>query len=62
MDSRNGGGTIHLACEGKFRTKQGIVVVRGNQQVVRQCLVAMVDQGAKLNESTELSYRSPKTR
>ena len=27
----------------KFHTKQGIVIVRGSQQVARQCLVAAVD-------------------
>ena len=33
--------TLHVKI--KFRTKQGIVVVRGSQQVARQCLVATVD-------------------
>ena len=37
----------------KFRIEQGITVVRGNQQVARQCLVAAIDQGAKPKESTE---------
>ena len=36
----------------KFLTEQGIAMVRGNQQVARQCLVAAVDQGAKPKEST----------
>jgi len=43
--------TLHVKV--KFCTKQGIVVVRGNQQVARQCLVAVVDRGIKQNESTE---------
>ena len=33
--------TLHVKI--KFRTKQGIVVIRGSQQVARQCLVATVD-------------------
>jgi len=37
----------------KFHTKQGIFVVRSNQQVARQCFVAAVDRGIKQNESTE---------
>ena len=37
----------------KFRTKQGIVIVRGNQQVARQCLVAAVNREIKQKEPTE---------
>ena len=43
--------TLHVKV--KFRTEQGIVVIRGNQQVARHCLVATVDQGIKQKESTE---------
>ena len=43
--------TLHVKVE--FRAKQGIVVVRGNQQMAKQCLVAIVDQGIKQKESTE---------
>ena len=37
--------TLHVKV--KFRTEQGIVVVRANQQMTRQCLVAAVDRGIK---------------
>ena len=43
--------TMHVKV--KFRTKQGIVVVRDNQQVAKQCFVAAVDRGIKQKESTE---------
>ena len=43
--------TLHVKF--KFLTKQGIVIVRGNQQVAKQYLVAAFDQGAKPKESTE---------
>ena len=43
--------TLHVKV--KFCTEQGIVIVRGNQQMARQCLVAAVDRGIKQNESTE---------
>ena len=43
--------TLHVKV--KFRTEQGIAVVRDNQQVARQCLVAAVDQGIKQKESIE---------
>ena len=33
--------TLHVKI--KFHTKQGIVVIRGSQQVARQCLVATDD-------------------
>ena len=37
----------------KFRTKQGIVIVRGNQQVAGQCLVTAVNREIKQKEPTE---------
>ena len=37
----------------KFHTKQGIVIVRGNQQVARQCLVTAVNREIKQKEPTE---------
>ena len=43
--------TLHIKV--KFRTEQGIAIVRGNQQVARQCLVAAVDQGIEQRELTE---------
>ena len=43
--------TLHIKV--KFYTEQGIVIIRGNQQMARQCLVAAVDRGIKQNESTE---------
>ena len=43
--------TLHVKV--KFRTKQSIAVVRSNQQMARQCLVAAVDRGIKQKESTE---------
>ena len=43
--------TLHVKV--KFCTKQGIIIVRANQQVARQCLVATVDRGIKQMESTE---------
>ena len=33
--------TLHVKV--KFRTKQGIAIVRGNQQVARQCLVVAIN-------------------
>ena len=33
--------TLHVKV--KFHTEQGIAIVKGNRQVVRQCLVAVVD-------------------
>ena len=33
--------TLHVKI--KFHTEQGVAVVKGSQQVVRQCLVAVVD-------------------
>ena len=43
--------TLHVKV--KFRITQGIAVVRGNQQVAKQCLIATIDRGIKQNESTE---------
>ena len=43
--------TLHIKV--KFRNEQGIAIVRGNQQVARQCLVAAVDQGIEQRELTE---------
>ena len=43
--------TLHVKV--KFHTEQGIAIVRGNQQVARQCLVAAIDWGIKQNESTK---------
>ena len=43
--------TLHVKV--RLHTEQGIAVVKGNQQVARQCLVAAVDQGIKQNESTD---------
>ena len=43
--------TLHVKV--KFCTEQGIVVIRGNQQMARHCLVAVVDRGIKQKESTE---------
>ena len=37
--------TLHVKV--KFHTKQDIAVVRGNQQVAKQYLVAIVDRGIK---------------
>ena len=37
--------TLHIKV--KFCTKQVIVIVRGNQQMAMQCLVAAVDRGIK---------------
>ena len=46
--------TLHMKI--KFLTKQGIVVVRGSQQVAKQCLEATVDwkhKQAKQKDTTE---------
>ena len=40
--------TLHV--EVKFYTKHGIAIVRGNQQVARQCLVSVVNREIKQNE------------
>ena len=46
--------TLHVKV--KFRIEQGIVVVRGSQQVAKQCLEATVDwkhKQAKQKDTTE---------
>ena len=43
--------TLHIKV--KFCTEQGIVIIRGNQQMARQCLVAAVDRGINQKESIE---------
>ena len=43
--------TLHVKV--KFHTEYGIAIVRGNQQVARQCLVAAVNQEIKQKESTK---------
>ena len=57
--------TLHMKV--KFCTKRVIAVVRGSQQVARQCLVAAVNWKHKQAEQKETSrrslysnYRSPK--
>jgi len=37
----------------KFCTEHGIAIVRGNQQVVRQCLVATINREIKQKEPAE---------
>ena len=43
--------TLHVKV--KFPTKQGVAVVRGNQQVARQCLVAVVSWKGKQTKQKE---------
>ena len=43
--------TLHV--EVKFYTKHGIAIVRGNQQVARQCVVAAINREIKQKEPTE---------
>ncbi|XP_075670161.1 uncharacterized protein LOC142639921 [Castanea sativa] len=43
--------TMHVKV--KFRTKQGITIVRGSQQVARQCLVAAINWEIRQKESAE---------
>ena len=43
--------TLHVKV--KFCMGQGIDIVRGSQQVARQCMVATVGQGIKQKEITE---------
>ena len=43
--------TLHVKV--KFHTEHGIATVRGNQQVARQCLVAIVNREIKQKESAE---------
>ena len=46
--------TLHVKV--KFHTKQGIAIVRGDQQVARQCLVAAVNREIKQKESVEQEW------
>ena len=43
--------TLHVKV--KFHTDHGVAIVRGDQQVARQCLVAAVNQEIKQKESAE---------
>ncbi|XP_075645266.1 uncharacterized protein LOC142616271 [Castanea sativa] len=43
--------TLHVKV--KFRTEDGIAVIRGNQQVARQCLVAAASREIEQKESTK---------
>ena len=43
--------TLHVKV--KFCTEQGIAIVRGNQQVARQCLVAAFNREIKKKEPFE---------
>ena len=43
--------TLHVKV--KFHTERGIAIIKGIQQLDRQCLVAVVGRGIKQNESTE---------
>ncbi|XP_075665594.1 uncharacterized protein LOC142635293 [Castanea sativa] len=43
--------TLHVKV--KFHTKQGVSVIRGDQQVARQCLVAVVNWEIKKKKSIE---------
>ena len=45
--------TLHVSV--KFRTKQGIAVVRGSQQVAKQCLVAAINWKNKQADQKDLS-------
>ena len=49
--------TLHMKV--KFRTKQGIAVVRGSQQAARQCLVTAVDWKHKQAKQKETSKEVP---
>ena len=43
--------TLHVKV--KFPTEQGVAIVRGNQQVARQCLIAVVSWKGKQAEQKE---------
>ena len=43
--------TLHVKV--KFHTEYGIAIVRGNQQMARQCLVAAVNREIKQKESAK---------
>ena len=48
--------TLHVKV--KFPTEHGVVVVRGNQQVARQCLVAAVSWKGKQVEQKETTEKA----
>nr|XP_023872910.1 uncharacterized protein LOC111985496 [Quercus suber] len=48
--------TLHVKV--KFPTKQGVVVVRGSQQVARQCLVAAISWKGKQAEQKETTKKA----
>ena len=54
--------TLHVKV--KFCTEQGIAIVRGNQQVAKQCLVAAFNREIKKRNQPRRfpysNYRSPK--
>ena len=43
--------TLHVKV--KFRSKRGITIVRGNEQVARQYLVTVVNREIKIKEPVE---------
>ena len=43
--------TLHVKV--KFHTDHGVAIVRGDQQVARQCLVAVVNREIKQKEFAE---------
>ena len=43
--------TLHVKV--KFHTEHGIAIVRGNQQMARQCLVAAINREIKQKEPAE---------
>ena len=43
--------TLHVKV--KFRIDHGVAVVRGDQQIARQCLVAAINREIKQKESAE---------
>jgi len=49
--------TLHVRV--KFRTEQGIAIVRGSQQVARQCLVAAVNWKNEQANQKDLSEEVP---
>lgn len=44
--------TLHMKI--KFPTKDGITMVRGDQQIARKCLVVAINHEIKLKEQVEL--------
>ena len=49
--------TLHVKV--KFPTEQGVVVVRGSQQVLRQCLVAAVNWKNERAKEKEIAKEAP---